>query len=70
MLRHYAEGVVVFSVEPLVDVVGNVGRRAVKRPLGTEARNAIVVRRCKLDPGLKAACFQPLNLRVHTVLLT
>ena len=29
-----------------------------------------VVRRCKLDPGLKATCFQPLNLRVHTVLST
>ena len=29
-----------------------------------------VVRRCKLDPSLKATCFQPLNLRVHTVLST
>ena len=28
------------------------------------------VRRCKLDPSLKATCFQPLNLRVHTVLST
>ena len=28
------------------------------------------VGRCKLDPGLKATCFQPLNLRVHTVLST
>ena len=25
---------------------------------------------CKLDPSLKATCFQPLNLRVHTVLST
>ena len=31
----------------------------------------ITVGRCKLDPSLKeAACFQPLNLRVHTVLST
>ena len=28
------------------------------------------VRRCKLDPSLKVTCFQPLNLRVHTVLST
>ena len=28
------------------------------------------VGRCKLDPSLKATCFQPLNLRVHTVLST
>ena len=27
-----------------------------------------MVGRCKLDPGLKATCFQPLNLRVHTLL--
>ena len=30
----------------------------------------IMVGRCKLDPSLKATCFQPLNLRVHTVLST
>ena len=28
------------------------------------------VGRCKLDPSLKATCFQSLNLRVHTVLST
>ena len=28
------------------------------------------VGRCKLDPSLKATCFQPLNLRLHTVLST
>ena len=28
------------------------------------------VGQCKLDPSLKATCFQPLNLRVHTVLST
>ena len=28
------------------------------------------VGRCKLDPSLKATCFQTLNLRVHTVLST
>ena len=28
------------------------------------------VRRCKLDPSLKAPCFQPLNLRVRTLLST
>ena len=26
------------------------------------------VGRCKLDPGLKAKCFQPLNLRVRSLL--
>ena len=31
---------------------------------------AVEVRRCKLDPSLKATCFQTLNLRVHTVLST
>ena len=30
----------------------------------------IMVGRFKLDPSLKAACFQPLNLRVHAVLST
>ena len=30
----------------------------------------ISVGRCKLDPSLKATCFQPLNLRVHLVLST
>ena len=25
---------------------------------------------CELDPSLKATCFQPLNLRFHTVLST
>ena len=31
----------------------------------------VEVRRwCKLDPDLKATCFQPLNMRVHTVLST
>ena len=29
-----------------------------------------MVGRCKLDPSLKVTCFQPLNLRVHTVLST
>ena len=29
-----------------------------------------MVGRCKLDPSLKATCFQPLNLRMHTVLST
>ena len=29
---------------------------------------ARVVKRRKLDPSLKATCFQPLNLRVHTLL--
>ena len=29
-----------------------------------------LVERCKLDPSLKATCFQPLNLRVHSVLST
>ena len=29
-----------------------------------------VVRRCELDPSLKATCFQPLSLIVHTVLST
>ena len=29
-----------------------------------------VVGRCNLEPSLKATCFQPLNLRVHTVLAT
>ena len=29
-----------------------------------------MVGRCKLDPSLKATCFQPLNLRVHKVLST
>ena len=29
-----------------------------------------MVGRCKLDPSLKATCFQTLNLRVHTVLST
>ena len=28
------------------------------------------VGRCKLDPSLKATCFQPLNLRMRTVLST
>ena len=30
----------------------------------------LTVWRCKLDPSLKATRFQPLNLRVHTVLST
>ena len=28
------------------------------------------VGRCKLDPSLKAPCFQPFNLRVRTLLST
>ena len=32
------------------------------------AYSAYAVGRCKLDPSLKAPCFQPLNLRVHTSL--
>ena len=32
--------------------------------------DADLVGRCKLDPSLKAICFQPLNLRFHTVLST
>ena len=31
---------------------------------------ASLVGQCKLDPSLKATCFKPLNLRVHTVLST
>ena len=29
-----------------------------------------MVGRCKLHPSLKATCFQPLNMRVRTVLST
>ena len=35
-----------------------------------DEEDADTVGRCKLDPSLKATCFQPLNLRVHTVLST
>ena len=33
-----------------------------------DAFGEVKVGRCKLDPSLKATCFQPLNVRVHTVL--
>ena len=34
------------------------------------AKEGLKVGRCKLDPILKATCFQTLNLRVPTVLST
>ena len=34
------------------------------------AEEVAMVGQCKLDPGLRATCFQPLNLRVRTVLST
>ena len=36
----------------------------------SSSSSLVKVGRCKLDPSLKATCFQPLNLRVHTVLST
>ena len=38
--------------------------------LETRPEHAHEVGRCQLDPSLKATCFQPLKLRVHTVLST
>ena len=43
---------------------------AASRDDGAAWKTFAVVGRCKLDPSLKAACFQPLYLRVHTVLST
>ena len=45
------------------------GSTAVTGLAEVEVRSA-EVGRCKLDPSLKATCFQTLNLRVHTVLST
>eukprot|EP00959_Pyramimonas_sp_CCMP1952_P159817 3342620-Pyramimonas_sp.AAC.1 len=45
-------------------------RRAAPRADGAFGARGTVGGRCKLDPSLKATCFQPLNLGVHVVLST
>ena len=57
-------------------VGSSAGSESYKAPINTmkvgypEGTSLPSVRRCKLDPSLKATCFQPLILRVHTVLST
>ena len=46
------------------------GRRFLGMSLLYHLTHFLKVGMCTLDPSLKATCFQPLKLRVHTVLST
>ena len=66
------ETLAALSQEAKGPAAGGYDERADKSPdnVNEAMYEQIVVGRCKLDPGLKATCFQTLNLRVNTLLST
>ena len=60
----------VVNLHPYIEVKGVSLKDKFSAMARIEEVEEAKVGRCKLDPSLKATCFQPLNLRVHTVLST
>ena len=77
---HGLVGAVQTALERDADTVSARATAAAARSAGIESSDILAaewctlafspVGRCKLDPSLKATCFQPLNLRVHILLST